>query len=152
MKVKLVCRRKHPCLKVMSNWGADKVMNQRKIWQNESEIGCIKHSGVQLLENIAERGSWVSWVNWESVLWVQVRSVELSFSLCWVHSVHISTGTWRQKIRKMQKTSTNWQLVWGQAEKFNENLTEDRLNKSDCKEGWTKTVESNQQDRVQKEL
>ena len=34
MKVKLVCRRKHPCLKVMSNWVADKVMNQRKIWQN----------------------------------------------------------------------------------------------------------------------
>jgi hypothetical protein len=32
-KVKLVCRRKHPCFKVMSNWVADKVMNQRKIWQ-----------------------------------------------------------------------------------------------------------------------
>lgn len=39
MKVKFACRRKHPCLKVMSNWVADKVMNQRKIWQNESEIG-----------------------------------------------------------------------------------------------------------------
>jgi hypothetical protein len=34
MKVKLVCRRKHLCLKVMSNSVADKVMNQRKIQQN----------------------------------------------------------------------------------------------------------------------
>jgi hypothetical protein len=33
-KVKLVCRRKRPCLRVMSNWVSDKVMNQRKIWQN----------------------------------------------------------------------------------------------------------------------
>jgi hypothetical protein len=30
MKVKLVCRRKHPYLKVM----IDKVIDQRKIWQN----------------------------------------------------------------------------------------------------------------------
>ena len=34
MKLKLVCKRKHPCLKVMSNWVADKVMDQRKLWQN----------------------------------------------------------------------------------------------------------------------
>ena len=34
MKVKLVCRRKQPYLKLISNWGADKVMNKRKIWQN----------------------------------------------------------------------------------------------------------------------
>ena len=33
VKVKLVCRRKQPCLKVMSNWVADKLTNQRKIWQ-----------------------------------------------------------------------------------------------------------------------
>lgn len=33
MKVKLVCRRKHPCLKVMSNRVADEVTNQRKTWQ-----------------------------------------------------------------------------------------------------------------------
>ena len=26
-----------------SNWGSDKVMNQRKIWQNESEIGYAQH-------------------------------------------------------------------------------------------------------------
>ena len=30
MKVKLVCWRKHPSLKIMSSWGADKVMNQEK--------------------------------------------------------------------------------------------------------------------------
>ena len=34
MRIKLVCRRKRTCLKAMSNWMADKVTNQRKIWQN----------------------------------------------------------------------------------------------------------------------
>ena len=42
MRVRLVCTRRQPCLKVMSNWGADKVMNKRKIWQNVSEIGYTK--------------------------------------------------------------------------------------------------------------
>ena len=34
MKVKLVCRRKQLGFKMISKWVADKVMNQRKIWQN----------------------------------------------------------------------------------------------------------------------
>jgi hypothetical protein len=34
VKVKLVCERKHPGLKVMSNFVAEKVRGQRKIWQN----------------------------------------------------------------------------------------------------------------------
>jgi hypothetical protein len=33
MKVKLVCRKKHTCWKVTADWGANKVVNQRKIWQ-----------------------------------------------------------------------------------------------------------------------
>ena len=41
-KIKLVCRMEQPRLKVMFNWGADKVTNQRKKWRNESEIGCAK--------------------------------------------------------------------------------------------------------------
>lgn len=36
-----------PCLKVMSNWGGYKVMNQGKIWQNEPEIGYTQLSQEQ---------------------------------------------------------------------------------------------------------
>jgi hypothetical protein len=35
LRVKLVCARKQQSLKVISNWVADKVMNQRNIWWNK---------------------------------------------------------------------------------------------------------------------
>jgi hypothetical protein len=45
--VRLVCIRKHPCLKVTSNWRVIKDMKQRSIWRNESGIGYIQLKGLQ---------------------------------------------------------------------------------------------------------
>jgi hypothetical protein len=55
--------------KVISNWRADKVTNQRKVWQDESEIGYVPLSGEQqhkkekLYNSSAERKSqWVLFI------------------------------------------------------------------------------------------
>ena len=69
--------RKQPCLKVTSNWGADKVMNQRKIWQNESEIGYTQLSG----EQVGKKGYWRS-AQSESERG-QFRRVQFS----WLHAI-----------------------------------------------------------------
>lgn len=37
MKIEFVYRRKQPSLRVTSDCEGDKVINQRKLWQNESE-------------------------------------------------------------------------------------------------------------------
>lgn len=35
MEVKLVCRRKQPCLRVVSNWVVDKVKNQKDLTEQD---------------------------------------------------------------------------------------------------------------------
>ena len=109
-KVKLVCRRKQPCLKVTSDWEADKVMIQRKIWQNESEIGYGQLSQElprkeKLFKSSTGRES-------ESVGTLQCRAVELSSFMSSWHSVQVSRGSWSQ--RRSQKIRT---LVWAKQSK-----------------------------------
>lgn len=73
-KVKLIYRRKQSRVKVMSNWGSDKVTSQRKM--NASQTGCIQLSREQLrkgnlLKNRAEK-------EWESLVPLKVRTVQCS--------------------------------------------------------------------------
>jgi hypothetical protein len=81
LKVKLVCRRKQSCLKMTSNWGAEKVINQRMIWQNESEIGYAnsgeQHRKEKLLKSSAGRR--VGQLGGSAVQWSYVH--------LWVHAV-----------------------------------------------------------------
>jgi hypothetical protein len=122
-KIKLVFRRKQPRLKVISNWGADKVVNQRKIWQNESNIGCVQlsweqHRKDKLFKSRTGRESvQLSGVEFGELVgsqWVQRSRVEfcfilfcfVSFCLSWVQ---ISRGSWSQRIRRSQKIRINCQ-------------------------------------------
>jgi hypothetical protein len=90
------------------NWGADKVTNQRKIWQNESEIEYMQLSGerVSLVNSVSrelsELGlsamSVVQW-SWSAV----VRSCS---------SVQISWDSWSQTITRSQEVRTNCQSLF----------------------------------------
>lgn len=102
MEVKLVYRRRHPCLKVTAKWGVDKVMSQRKIWQNKSDDihptlkrtaqgrECIERAGQGESQSAGSQCSDCSAVEWSPCL-----------------SVQVSRGRWSQITRKSQKMRTD---------------------------------------------
>ena len=126
------------------NWGANKVMNQRKTWQNESEIGYTQlsreaHERKQFKRSPGtERESVGSQCS-------ECSAVELSSFLSSCSSVQAPRSSWNQRIKRNQKIRTNCQSsVWGQAEQFSEKLREARLNQSAWRGVWARTAELNQ--------
>jgi hypothetical protein len=118
-RVKLVCGRKQPCFKVMAKWGTDKVMNQRKIWLNELEIGYLQlspeqHRKEKLFKSSAE-------IERESQLVVSAVS---AVNWSWVYKFkQFSVGQQRQlkpENKKEPEDSNKFpEFVWGQAKQSN---------------------------------
>jgi hypothetical protein len=72
----------HPCLKSVSNWGADKVMNQRKSWQKESEITQLS-PGEHRKEKLFESSTGRRVSQWGVSA---VSAVQRSWVHAWVHT------------------------------------------------------------------
>jgi hypothetical protein len=157
MKVKLVCRRKDPCLKVTSNWVADKVTNQRKIWQNRKEkllkgetnstgrecsTGYSRDPGeqcsrVERESRAAQRGGGGGGGGGSFTGRALQRQVEK----------RTSQRTRSQKVRTDSRVSVRpSRAIQSEAER------EAKLNQSAGRGVWARTAELNQPGRAQKEL
>jgi len=126
-KVKVACRRKQPCLRVMSHWKTDKVRNQGKLWQNESEIGFTQFSWEQHRQEkpckLCSGREWVCSVQPVEFSTVEMRqsvgsqcsedrAVELSSFVSSCIAVQVSRGSWSQSIIRSQKIRTNRQSLF----------------------------------------
>lgn len=60
-----------------SNWGADKVTYQSKIWQNESEISYVQLLGEKVIEEQSREKESASSAQWAGTQSSECRAVEL---------------------------------------------------------------------------
>ena len=135
MKVNLVCRRKHPCLKVMSSWVADKETNRRKSWQNRICLTLKRRKGSYIRGSAEQRR--------------RRQFYSDSFTQTCLRENKLDPGEDRtdQRMKTSQKTP-----IWGEAEPFSKKLREARLNQAAWRGVWARTAELNQPARAQREL
>ena len=111
MNVMLDCRRKHPCLKVMSNWLRGKVTNQRNIWQNRGSPPLTRSGGKgKLYKRAVQREKWKGGGTITRTS-VQTQVVEKEKA----------RHRWRQnkpENKELEDSNLLQELVWGQAEQF----------------------------------
>jgi hypothetical protein len=148
--MKLACRRKQPRLKGTSNWGADKVMNQKMIWQMSRDRirpPPIEQQGKRGYLRVTRETKYGGKVysGWGVCVCVCV-CVYVCVCVCVCVAVlqrqvftktgyresKLDTSEDRpiQKMRRIQKIRTNCQLVWGQKEQLSQKPKEAGSNQS----------------------